>query len=130
LAAPALDPFRSLAGLMRPLLTELKPADMLVTYGDHYYGVSFYSGRRVAVVGNWGELEFGRKLDPEARKWFLPDDPALIRRMQNPRVRVFAISETAAYARFRKKAGGVPGLLLFEWARLGDKSLFCNRPKR
>ncbi len=130
LAAPALDPYRSLAGLMKPLQAELKPADMLVTYGDHYYGVPFYGGRRAAVVGNWGELDFGRRLDPEARKWFLPDDQALIRLLQNPRVRVLAVSETAAYERFRKKAGGVPGLLLFEWARLGDKSLFCNRPHR
>lgn len=130
LAAPSLDHYRSLDGLVSPVKASLGPKDRLVCYGDLYYGVPFYAGRRTAVVRNWGELEFGRKLDKKAGKWFLPDDRAFIRLLQNPWVRVFAFSETAAFERFKKKTSGVPGLLLFEWARMGDKSLFSNRPHR
>ncbi len=129
--APRLGDYRSVEGLVAPIREELKPGDYLVSYGDYFQGMPFYSGRRVVVVRNWGELDYGRRHAPqkEARRWFLPDDGAFVRLLQQPRARVIALAETDAYERLRAKTKGVPGVLLFEWQRLGDKTLFANRPR-
>jgi hypothetical protein len=128
-AVPELDRYRSVKGLVAPLAAELKPGDVLVNYDDYYHGTPFYSRRRVVVVRNWGELDYGRRQDPRARRWFLPDDRAFVRLLQDPRRRVIALAETQAFRRLERRIRGTPGVLLFEWARLGDKSLFSNRPR-
>ncbi len=122
-----LDEYRSLEGLVEPIRQELGPDDVLVSYGDYYHGAVFYSGRRVAVVGNWGELEFGRALDPEAKRWFVPDDAAFLRMLQNRQTRVLALGETSSFERLKAKAQAQAGLTLHEWKRVGDKSLFSNQ---
>jgi 4-amino-4-deoxy-L-arabinose transferase-like glycosyltransferase len=127
--APRLEAWRSVAGLTEAAAQELRPGDLWVNYGDYYHGSVFYSRRRVAVVQNWGELDYGRRRAPDAETWFIPDDAAFIRRMQSPRLRVIGIAETEAFQRLRAKTRGVPGVLLFEWERIGDKSLFSNRPR-
>ena len=66
--------------------------------------------------------------DPQAVNWFLPDNAAFIRLLQDHMVRVVAVGETKAFLRLKQQVQGVPGLLLFEWERQGDKSLFSNRP--
>ncbi|MFZ5587742.1 MAG: glycosyltransferase family 39 protein [Thermodesulfobacteriota bacterium] len=128
-AAPRLDDYRSVRDLVAPLRAELKADDLLVSFGDYYQGLPFYAGRRAVVVNNWGELEFGRRRDPQAGQWFHREQIDLIHLMQDPRRRVIALAETGAFERFRRQAAGAPGLLLFEWRRLGDKSLFANRPR-
>lgn len=129
LITPRLEDYRSLKPLVAPLAKTLAPEDVLVSFADYYHGVVFYSGRRVVVARNWGELDFGRRQDPQASKWFLPDDGAFIRLLQDPGVRVVAVGETQAFQKLRQQTQGVPGLLLFEWERRGDKSLFSNRPR-
>jgi 4-amino-4-deoxy-L-arabinose transferase-like glycosyltransferase len=129
LATPKLDDYRSLKPLVAPIASTLVPEDVLVSFADYYHGLVFYSGRRVVVARNWGELDFGRRQDSQAAKWFLPDDTAFIRLLQNPRLRVVAVGETQAFLRLKEQAQGVPGLLLFEWECRGDKSLFSNRPR-
>jgi hypothetical protein len=126
--APRLDDYRSVKGMVAPLKDRLRPGDVLVSYGDYYQGAPFYSGRRVVVVRNWGELDFGRRRDPKSARWFLPDNDAFLKLLLNPKKRVLAIAETDHYLRFKKWVGKTPGILLFEWMRLGDKSLFSNRP--
>jgi 4-amino-4-deoxy-L-arabinose transferase-like glycosyltransferase len=131
LAAPKLDDYRSVEGLIKPLKKVLTPADHLVSYNDYFHGMPFYSGRRVMVVRNWGELDYGRRHAPqkEARRWFLPDDSSFVRLLQKPKGRVIALAETQAFEKLKQKTKAEPGLLLFEWDRLGDKTLFSNRPK-
>lgn len=128
LASPSLDAYRSVKGLIAPLRAQLKPNDVLVSYGDYYQGMPFYSGRRVVVVRNWGELNFGRKRAKDAARWFLPDDNQFIRLLQKPRTRVIALAENDHYRDLAAKVKGKPGLLLFTWGTLGDKTLFSNRP--
>ena len=129
--APHLEAYRSLKGLVEAARAEMTPRDLLVSYGDYYQGIPFYSRRRVAVVRNWGELDFGRRqAGPRARSWFIPDDDAFLQLLLSPRHRVLAFAKTRHFHEFQKWARGTPGLLLFEWARLGDKSLFSNRPRR
>ncbi len=131
LVAPQLDVYRSMKGLVSVARSEMRPRDLVVSYGDYYQGLPFYSRRRVAVVRNWGELDFGRRqAGAKARAWFIPDDDAFLQLLLSPRRRVLAFAKTSHFQQFQKWARGTPGLLLFEWARLGDKSLFSNRPRR
>lgn len=123
-----LDPYRSVEGLVAPLRSELRPDDVLATYGDYYHGAAFYSGRRVVVVGNWGELDFGRALDPRSASWFIPDDAGFLKLLQS-RKRVFVIAEAQAFQRLAGRAKAQAKLNLHEWARLGDKTLFSNQPR-
>lgn len=61
---PEVEKSRSLGPMIAPLAQELKPDDLLATLGDYWHGTAFYARRRVVVADNWGELDFGRRLDP------------------------------------------------------------------
>ncbi len=124
-----LDRYRSVGPLMKPLAAQLQPDDVVATLGDYWHGAAFYTRRRVVVASNWGELEFGRRLDPEQGKWFLRGNRGLFKLMSGPR-RVFVIAETPRYQRFHALAQERPQALpLFPWATVGDKTLFSNRPR-
>ena len=129
IAAPALEDYRSVKGILAEAATSLKPSDDLVSYGDYYQGMPFYTGRRVKVVRNFGELEFGRKRDTRQAEWFIPTDRAFLNMMKNPRKRVVALADDRTLERFKQKAKGEQGLLIIEWAKKGDKVLFSNLPK-
>jgi 4-amino-4-deoxy-L-arabinose transferase-like glycosyltransferase len=129
LAAPTLDRYRSVGPLIKPMAHQLRPGDLVATLGDYWHGAAFYTRRRVAVVDNWGELDFGRKRAPDRARWFLKGDQALLKLMEGGR-RVFVIAETPRFKQFRgmaqKRKQALP---LFAWAPVGDKTLFSNRPK-
>lgn len=131
LAAPMLNDFRSVEDLLKPVSPILKPSDHLVSYGDYFQGMPFYSGKRVVVVRNWGELDYGRRHEAakQAKRWFLPDDQSFVRLLQQPKGRVIALAETQAFERLKQKTKDTPGVLLFKWNTLGDKTIFSNRPK-
>lgn len=131
LASPLLNDYRSVKDLVAPLKKIIKPSDYLVSYGDYFQGMPFYSGKRVMVVRNWGELDYGRRQlsDKNARRWFLPNDDAFVRLLQQPKARVIALAETQAFERFKQKIKDTPGVLLFKWDTLGDKTIFSNRPQ-
>lgn len=130
LATPTLDRFRSVGPLIKPMASQLQPGDLVATLGDYWHGAAFYTRRRVAVVDNWGELDFGRKLasKQERARWFLKGDRALLRRMAGNQ-RVFVIAETPRFRRFRAMAQkGSQTLPIYPWVTMGDKTLFSNRP--
>ncbi|ADK85463.1 glycosyl transferase family 39 [Desulfarculus baarsii DSM 2075] len=131
-ASPLIDDYRSLAGLVRPIRDKLSPDDVLASYGDYYHGAVFYGRRRVMIVGNWGELDYGRQRDPQADKWFLAEGhrhEAVVKLARSPR-RVFLLGETEKFQRLLDaKALDQAGVKLHQWARLGDKSLYVNRPR-
>ncbi len=129
LAAPTLDEYRSVGGLIKPIRGELKKGDIMANLGDYYQGTAFYSRRRVKVAENWGELEFGRRLAPDRAQWFLKGDEALLKLMEGKR-RVFVIAETPRYEKFFRLAQGKFGLPIFPWIQMGDKTLFSNRPRK
>jgi hypothetical protein len=107
----------------------LRADDVLVSFGDYFQGLPFYAGRRVVVAGNWGELEFGRKQDPQAAKWFLLGPGELIELMKDTRRRVVVLCFSDEYARFLHRAKGMEGFKQHLWAKAGDKVLFANRPR-
>ncbi|MCB2226302.1 MAG: glycosyltransferase family 39 protein [Desulfarculaceae bacterium] len=130
LAAPTLDRFRSVGPLVKPIAAQLRPSDLVATLGDYWHGTAFYAKRRVAVVDNWGELDFGRRLAPPAERslWFMKGDQSLLKLMGGDR-RVFVIAETPRWKKFQARAQRAPKALpLFAWATVGDKTLFSNRP--
>ena len=128
-ASPTLDAYRSVGPLLKPIAAQLKPGDQIFTLGDYWHGAAFYTQRRVAIVDNWGELNFGRKLDPGRAKWFLKGDEALLKRMRGEG-RVFVLAETPRFKRFQAKAQKHPQALpVYAWATVGDKTLFSNLPR-
>jgi 4-amino-4-deoxy-L-arabinose transferase-like glycosyltransferase len=129
LAADRLDERFSIKKLALTAKNHMKKQDLLVCYKDFYSGAAFYSGKRVAVVANWGDLDFGRRRDQDSRTWFIADSKAFLKRLQNPRQRVIGLSKIKDFGELKKRASGLPGLLLFEWARAGDHVLFSNRPR-
>ncbi len=126
---PRLDDYRAVKALAAPLAQELGPADVLVSFGDYFQGLAYYAGRRVVVADNWGELDFGRRRDPQAALWFLPGPGELADLMASRDKRVVALAFSDAFERFKERMKGRPGLLLYEWGRVGDKTLFANRPR-
>jgi 4-amino-4-deoxy-L-arabinose transferase-like glycosyltransferase len=131
LASPLLNDYRSVQDLVSPIKKNIKPSDYLVSYGDYFQGMPFYSGKRVMVVRNWGELDYGRRQLPKKKawRWFVPNDKEFVRLLQKPKSRVIALAETQAFQRLKQKIKDTPGVLLFQWDILGDKTLFSNRPK-
>ena len=97
-ATPRLEAYRSLKPLVSQVKPALKEGDVLVTYRDFFNGVAFYTGRRVAVVRNFGELDFGRKLAGDANRWFLPNAAAMFKWLEGSR-RIFVFCYKGALAR-------------------------------
>jgi len=62
---------------LAPLIKERFSGVPIVSYGYYRQDVPFYTGRRVIVAGNSGELEFGRLLEKE-KGWFV-DPPTFCR---------------------------------------------------
>ncbi|MCF8117886.1 MAG: hypothetical protein K9K33_15905, partial [Desulfarculaceae bacterium] len=126
------DRFRSVGPLIKPIAAQLKPNDLVATLGDYWHGAAFYSGRRVLVVDNWGELDFGRRLasPAERARWFLRGNQALLERMRGDQ-RVFVIAENPRFRRFHAFAQKNPKPLpVYPWATKGDKTLFSNYPPK
>ncbi|MBI5521933.1 MAG: glycosyltransferase family 39 protein [Desulfarculus sp.] len=128
LAAPRLEEYRSVKQLAAILKGRLAAEDVLVSFGDYFQGLPLYTGRRVVVAGNWGELEFGRARDPQAAQWFLPGPGELMALMRDSRRRVVVLCFSDEYARFQERFKNVEGFKHYPWASVGDKVLFANRP--
>ncbi len=79
--APELDPYRSSRWIAERFQMRAAPNDALVLYqpaaNRFRYGLSFYSGRRVAIFGPYGELTRGQQQDSASGEtWFVPEDKA------------------------------------------------------
>ena len=126
---PRLDARFSLRQIMAPVGAALAKHDQVATYNHFHPGAAFYSGRQVLAVGSWPELEWGLLSDPQQVAWFLPDDRAFLEVLQNPARRVLAVGATRDFLRLKRDLARSPGLALHEWARMGGRSLFSNRPR-
>jgi hypothetical protein len=127
-ASPRLEPYRSVQPLISQVQSDMRDSDLLVTYRDFFNGVPFYTGKRTAVVRNWGELDFGRKLDKNAHRWFLRSDDALFKWLEGgKRILVFCYKDH--FLSLQEKAKSKYGLPIFKWAEAGDKVMFSNRPR-
>ena len=123
------DNWRSVKGILKAVELDLRPTDKLVSYGDMYYGLSFYGQRRVVAVKRWGELEYGRANADDNAQWFLPKYDEMFNMMNSSRERVVVLCRLRDYAMLEEAAREVPGLKLFEWVKLDGKVLFSNHPR-
>ena len=110
--APTLDPYLSNRGLARTLALATKPDERIVAYSVSYEDVlqslPFYTGRRIVIEGNPGELELGRQHAEDAGDWFLADPGALDALRALPGGSWVVTSEEAA--KYMKAAGSLDSL--------------------
>lgn len=131
LAADKVEPFRSVAGLIKQLKPHLQYGDRIITYRDFYNGAAFYSGERIVIARHWGELRFGFEQEPKRHNnWFLSDDNYLFKVLASPRRRFFILTMADYLPELTKMARDKYKVPIFLWARQGDKVLLSNRPRR
>ena len=97
----------------------LRADDALVTYGDLMQGLSFYLGRRIAIAGGRGELDFGAAQEEDPR-WFLNAEQ--LRRLWNGPDRVLLVTNRRRLEELTRDLGREP-------VRLGETEkeiLFTN----
>jgi 4-amino-4-deoxy-L-arabinose transferase-like glycosyltransferase len=107
-------------GLARLIKQKYEAGASVVSYNWYQQGLPFYSGQRVIVVGNWGELDFGRK-QGDNTAWFL-DYPTFNRLWDSPS-RLFVLIQKPDLDKLRHHVK-TPVTIL---GQKGDKFLIANR---
>ena len=97
------EPMRSYAGLSRAI-AETAPDAAIICYHRYVQSLPFYNRRRVVLVGGRTELDFGSRLDPDAREWFLDSDEQMFRRWDQPG-RVVIVLDAGDLARMQERLG-------------------------
>ena len=120
--------WRSLKGAFNVIGLALRPSDVLVSYGDIYYGIAYYGQRRMVLVKNFGELKFGQTQDPESSQWFLPSDEAMFNLLTIGNKRVIVVCLLRHFPELEKKIKQ-KNISIFEWLRLDGKIIFSNQPR-
>jgi 4-amino-4-deoxy-L-arabinose transferase-like glycosyltransferase len=77
------EPMRSYAALSRAIAEKAPDAD-IICYHRYVQSLPFYNRKRIVLLGGRTELDFGSRLDPEARVWFMNNDDQLFRRWDRP----------------------------------------------
>ena len=97
------EPMRSYAALSRAIAKQEPDAD-IICYHRYVQSLPFYNQRRVVLVGGRTELDFGAKLDPDAREWFMNDDDQMFQRWDQPG-RVVVVLDAVDLARMKDRFG-------------------------
>jgi 4-amino-4-deoxy-L-arabinose transferase-like glycosyltransferase len=97
------EPMRSYAVLSRAI-AEAAPDAAIICYHRYVQSLAFYNRRRVVLVGGRTELDFGSRLDPDARDWFLNSDEQMFRRWDQPG-RVVIVLDAGDLARMKERLG-------------------------
>jgi 4-amino-4-deoxy-L-arabinose transferase-like glycosyltransferase len=84
------EPLRSYAYLSRAI-AEKAPDATIICYHRYVQSLPFYNRRRVILVGGRTELDFGARLDPDAREWFLSNDEQMFRVWEQPGRKVIVL---------------------------------------
>jgi len=77
------EPMRSYAALSRAIAEKAPDAD-IICYHRYVQSLPFYNRKRIVLLGGRTELDFGSRLDPEARYWFINNDDQMFRRWDRP----------------------------------------------
>ncbi len=97
------EPMRSYAGLSRAIARTAPDAE-IICYHRYVQSLPFYNQRRVILLGGRTELDFGSRLDPDAREWFMNNDEQMFRRWENPG-RVVVVLDAGDLARMKERFG-------------------------
>ena len=97
------EPMRSYAGLSRAIAEKAPDAD-IICYHRYVQSLPFYNRRRVVLLGGRTELDFGARLNPDAREWFMNNDAQMFRRWEQPG-RVVIVLDAGDLARLKERFG-------------------------
>ncbi len=97
------EPMRSYASLSRAI-AEQAPDAAIICYHRYVQSLPFYNRRRVILLGGRTELDFGSRLDPDAREWFMNNDEQMFRRWEQPG-RVVVVLDAGDLARMKERFG-------------------------
>ena len=97
------EAMRSYASLSRAIATQA-PDATIICYHRYVQSLPFYNQRRVILVGGRTELDFGARLDPDARSWFLDNDEHMLRRWEQPGP-VVVVLDAGDLARLKESFG-------------------------
>jgi 4-amino-4-deoxy-L-arabinose transferase-like glycosyltransferase len=97
------EPMRSYAGLSRAIAAQA-PDATIICYHRYVQSLPFYNQRRIVLVGGRTELDFGARLDPDARAWFLENDERMFRRWEQPGP-VVVVLDAGDLARMKESFG-------------------------
>jgi hypothetical protein len=75
------EPMRSYAALSRAIAEKAPDAD-IICYHRYVQSLPFYNRKRIVLLGGRTELDFGSRLDPDAREWFMNNDDQMFRRWE------------------------------------------------
>jgi len=117
-ARQAANDYRSLGLTAREAL---RPDDRIAMYNHYTQGIPFYAERRVIMVRNVGELEFGRRQGDQSA-WFWPGDDEL-RREWAVAGRLFLVINRAELEKINPPLDPRPIVV----AKQGKKLLIVNR---
>ena len=97
------EPMRSYASLSRAIAQQA-PDAAIICYHRYVQSLPFYNRRRVILLGGRTELDFGSRLDPDAREWFMNNDEQMFRRWEQPG-RVVIVLDAGDLARMKERFG-------------------------
>jgi len=97
------EPMRSYAALSRAIAEKAPDAD-IICYHRYVQSLPFYNRKRVVLIGGRTELDFGSRLDPDAREWFMNNDDQMFRRWEQPG-RVVVVLDAGDLARMKERFG-------------------------
>ncbi|MFA6582998.1 MAG: glycosyltransferase family 39 protein [Elusimicrobiaceae bacterium] len=129
--AGKLDPLLSRKAMAKLIMAEYQPGDRIISFNAFWernmQSMSFYTGRRVSVVGSRGELEFGAERDAEREKHF-PSETDFVNTLRDDSARSFVVAYSEQLPDIERQAGRplypAPGKLP------GRLVLFSNKPWR
>ena len=98
--------------------------DLLVLYERIWQGVPFYTGQRVVMVGNYGEITHGAGLAPRRDEYFWQTPDPLVQAWNSDR-RVFVFTHRRHIAELAALVGGQPRVL----ARDRGRVVLVNFPR-
>lgn len=104
------------------LRDQIKPGDTAVMYRHYTQGIPLYSQRRIVMVREWGELDFGSRQGDQS-EFFWKDDGDLVRAWNSGR-RMFLIINNNELPDILAQLDPAPR----EIARYGKKLLVVNFP--
>jgi hypothetical protein len=97
------EPMRSYAGLSRAI-AEKAPDSDIICYHRYVQSLPFYNRKRVVLLGGRTELDFGSRLDPDARGWFMNNDDQMFKRWEQPG-QVVVVLDAGDLARMKERFG-------------------------
>ncbi len=97
------EPMRSYAVLSRTI-AEKAPDAEIICYHRYVQSLPFYNRKRIVLLGGRTELDFGSRLDPDAREWFMNNDDQMFRRWERPGP-IVVVLDAGDLARMKERFG-------------------------